>query len=70
MITNRDNVQINIKRDLDELNRIMLPMSLNANDRRLLLQLFASMALNKETVYSETLKVKNKLHEIDKVMED
>ncbi|CDW74514.1 UNKNOWN [Stylonychia lemnae] len=68
-IINRDSVEIDISKDLEQLKRIMMSMNINNNDRQQLTNLFCQMATNKEAMYSETLKVQNGLTKLDGITE-
>ena len=54
-IINRDDVEIDITKDLEGLRKIMMTMNLSNSDRQQFINLFSQMANNKETMYRETL---------------
>eukprot|EP00347_Sterkiella_histriomuscorum_P017148 403350485 len=68
-VINRDRVEIDINKDLDQLRRLMMSMNVNNNDRQQLINLFAQMATNKEKMYNETLKMQNGLQRLNNITE-
>ena len=69
-IINRDDVEIDITKDLEGLRKIMMTMNLSNSDRQQFINLFSQMANNKETMYRETLQMSIGLTKLDTMADE
>ena len=63
-------MELDVRRDLEQLRKLMIPMNLSNNERQELIALFSNMASNKETMYRETLRIHLGLSKLDTIADE